>query len=524
MNSAIMMLEETAARFPGRVAVQEEGGELTFSELRNAGMAVASALLCLDRYSSDPGAQTPVIVYMRKSIAALTAYTGAMYAGHPYVPVDFDMPVSRLQSIVGNIENGYIVALEADIERLAGLDTREMRLVSYESLLGASTDGEAIDARLAQIIDADPIYIMFTSGSTGVPKGVTIPHRGIIDYARWVCDTFEFDEGTVLGNQAPFYFDNSTFDIFSMFCCGAKMAIIPEVLFRFPPKLPEYINERGINTIFWVPTVMIAVANSGILETCAMPGLKKALFCGEVMPNKQLNVWRRSFPGLLYANLYGPTEITDVCTYYVVDREFADDAPLPIGRACRNMRAIVLTGDGKSAAPGEAGEESECQRAAAPMETGELCILGSALARGYWNAPEATRRAFAQNPLVAAYDDRMYRTGDLAYVDGEGLIYYVGRVDSQIKLHGHRIELGEIETAAKAMDGVENACVIFIPEKEEIVLFVQSKAAISLHTMKKLLLRKIPKYMIPSRMTAMEALPLTPNGKIDRVTLKRMEL
>ena len=521
MNSAVKMLEKTAARFPERVAVQEEGGELTFSGLREIGMSIASALIRLEndldgQVSTNPKfTQQPIVVYMRKSIAALTVYTGAMYAGHPYVPVDFDMPVSRLQNIVGNIKTGFIFALESDVQRLAGLDPFGMKIVSYESLLAGQPDEKAIAARLDKIIDTDPIYIMFTSGSTGVPKGVTIPHRGIIDYAYWLNDTFDFDENTVLGNQAAFYFDNSTFDIFSMFYRGAKMVIIPEVLFRFPPKIPDYINECGINTIFWVPTVMIAVANSGVLESCQMPDLKKVLFCGEVMPNKQLNIWRKNFPDLLYANLYGPTEITDVCTYYVVDREFADDETLPIGRACRNMRAIVLKNNSLTSDINPQLIETK------PGETGELCILGSALARGYWNAAEITRKAFTQNPLCTAYDDRMYHTGDLAYISEEGLIYYVGRLDSQIKLHGHRIELGEIETAAKAMENVENACVIFNAEAQEIVLFLQSKAEITLHTVKKQLLKKVPKYMIPSRLTVMEHLPQTPNGKIDRVFLMK---
>ena len=319
-------------------------------------------------------------------------------------------------------------------------------------------------------------------------------------------ETFDFDENTVLGNQSAFFFDNSTFDIFSMLRVGAKLVIIPDAVFRFMTKMPDFINENEINTIFWVPTMMIAMANSGVLETMEMPGLKKVMFCGEAMPNRQLNVWRRAMPDVLYANLYGPTEITDVCTYYVVDREFQDSAPLPIGRACRNMRAVVLREDGSEAGTGE---------------TGDLCIAGSALALGYWNSSELTDRAFVSNPLVSQYRDRLYRTGDLAYKEADGNIIFVGRADSQIKIRGNRVELGEVETAAKTVGQISNCCVMFDGDKQEIVLFAETDTELVLRRLNMELRKLIPAYMLPGRVVCLKELPHTPNGKIDRVLLKK---
>ena len=254
---------------------------------------------------------------------------------------------------------------------------------------------------------------------------------------------------------------------------------------------------------------MIAVAESGALTAYDLSALEKVLFCGEAMPNKQLNIWRKALPHCLYANLYGPTEITDVCTYYVVDRAFADSDPLPIGRACRNMRALVL---------------NEQQQLAAPGEVGELCIQGSALALGYWGAPQLSAQAFVQNPLCTAYEDRLYRTGDLAYYNAFGELVFVGRRDSQIKLRGNRIELGDIETAAKSLPAVKNACVLFDAEKQQIVLFVESGEALLLRKVNLLLRQLIPAYMLPGRLVCMAAFPLTPNGKVDRVGLKQSYL
>ncbi len=494
-----MMFENTAARFPDKIAMSDEWEVKSFSALRNTGLAIGTALL----HATDD--LRPVIVYLPKSVKAFTCFLGAMYSANPYVPVDAAIPVKRLQSIVENMGCGHIITNAELAPNLAEIDLMDVQLHLYEEVSAASPDEEACMKKVAGVIDCDPIYIMYTSGSTGVPKGVTIPHRGIIDYAEWLLETFDFDENTVLGNQSAFYFDNSTLDIFTMCHTGARVEIIPEVLFRFPAKLPEFINEKSINTIFWVPTVMMSLANSGALESCRMPLLNKVLFCGEAMPNKQLNQWRAAFPDLLYANLYGPTEITDVCSYYIVDREFADSDPLPIGIACRNMRIVILREDGTRAETGE---------------TGELCVLGSGLARGYWNSPEVTRRAFTQNPLSRYYDDRLYHTGDLAFYNDEGNIIFIGRMDSQIKLRGNRIELGEIETAAKSISGIKNACAMLDADKQEIVLFAETDEEFVLRKLNLELKKFMPAYMLPGRLVCMSAFPQTPNGKIDRVTLK----
>ncbi len=499
MNSAVRLLDEAALRYGDRAAVEDETGSLTYREYRETARRAGMGLL-----ETGTG-RRPVIVYLPKSTRALCVFMGAQYAGCPYAPVDAHIPMARLQKIVESLRPGCIVTDETLAPNLEAIDLMGARVLLYDALAATAADEAALDRAAGAVIDSDPIYIMYTSGSTGTPKGVTIPHRGILDYAGWVVRTFSFTEETIMAGQAPFYFDNSTFDIYGSLRCGGKLVLIPDALVLYPLRLPEYLAEKEITSIFWVPTVLINVANSGALDTAELPRLKTVAFCGEVMPNKQLNIWRRALPGRVFANLYGPTEITDVCCCYIVDREYADSDPLPIGRACENMRVLVLREDGTEAGPGEEGE---------------LCVLGSGVALGYWNAPELTERAFCPNPANPAWGERMYRTGDLAFWDQDGLLQFRGRRDSQIKLKGNRIELGEIDAAAMCVGGVENAAAVFEAEKERIVLFVETRGTLPLRRFNLELKKHIPNYMLPAALVPMEKLPHTANDKIDRLALK----
>lgn len=504
-NSAVRLLDAAAEKYGDKTAVTDEYGKLSFNQLKKLGMSVATAII---NKSTEGYMPEPVIVYLPKSGKCIACFMGAMYSANPYVPVAYDMPANRIQKIIDSLEGrGHIITDENGMNIINEMDIpKSMPVHLYSEISQTAIDETAVYSCLDTVIDTDPIYIMFTSGSTGEPKGVTVPHRGVVDYAIWVRNTFNINEKSKLGNQAPFYFDNSIFDIYSMLLTGAEMNIIPEALFMFPSKLPEFIRENELTVIFWVPTVMINVANSGVLEEIKMPTLKTVAFCGEVMPNTQLNIWRKNHPDAVYANLYGPTEISDVCTYYIVDREFRDSDPLPIGYACENMRIIILNSENKIAKVNEQGE---------------LCVIGTGVSLGYWNKPEITAKAFIQNPANPYYEERIYRTGDLAYINDEGLIMYDGRMDNQVKVKGNRIELGEIECAAMCVDGVKGACAIFDAENEQIVLFVESCQALILRKFNNELKNYIPKYMLPSKLVVMEAFPHTANDKIDRVTLKK---
>ena len=498
LNSAVRLLEQTAASYPGRTAIQDNDISLTYDDYliqaRKVGTGLVNAALN----------RGPIVIMLPKSSRALVSFMGAMYAGCPYVPMNLSTPTSRLKKMFENLSPAAMIADDAQMEKLHE-EFPDIPLFSFSQLLQTQIDEAALENSLDRVVDTDPIYIMYTSGSTGIPKGVTIAHRGVLDYANWVVERFGYSENTVMANQAPLYFDNSIYDIYGCMNCGGKLILTPESLLLFPSKLPAFLAENEVTSIFWVPTVMINVANSGALSSAELPKLKNVSFCGEVMPNLQLNVWRKALPNCTYANLYGPTEISDVCCYYVVDREFADSDPLPIGKACENTRIHLLN---------ESNEEAKVG------EQGEICVVGSGVGLGYWNAPELTAKVFVQNPLQKNVPQSIYRTGDLAVRTSEGLILFHGRKDSQIKLRGNRIELGEIESAAMCIEGVENCCAILDESKQQITLFAETTRDMNLRKFNLEMKKYVPNYMLPGQLVCMEKLPHTANDKIDRVRLK----
>lgn len=493
MNSIVNLLDEAAKRFACRIAFEDKDGEITFAKLRELSLRTAAALTD----SVKTGRTKPIIVYMEKSIKSIVCFMGIMYAKSPYVPMDYSVPANRFEKTAQNLNPSAIITDKEGAEKLKDVRT-DAKILIFDELVKAAPRQMPVQ----DVCDLDPAYIMYTSGSTGAPKGVTVSHRGVIDYISWAVSTFEINCGDIIGMQSAFHFDNSIFDMFVPMLTGAKTVIIPEILFMYPEKLMEYVLEKNISVILWVPTVMISAANAGVLP---LPRLRIVLFAGEVMPIKQLNVWIAANPGCMYVNMYGPTEATDIATYYVLDRKYENHQTLPIGKPCANMRALILDDTDKP-----------CKRGG----QGELCVLGSGVALGYWNAPELTEKVFVQNPLNSKYDEIIYRTGDLVYENGEGNIIFLGRRDSQIKLRGNRIELGDIEAAASAADGIQSACAVFDEERQEITLFLETDEEIKERRFKLLLKQFIPSYMVPSRIITMEAFPHTPTGKIDRVKLK----
>jgi amino acid adenylation domain-containing protein len=351
----------------------------------------------------------------------------------------------------------------------------------------------------------DPCYVMHTSGSTGVPKGVVIPHQGVIDYIEWAIPCLKVDENDIIGNQAPLYFDNSTLDIYLSWSTGAKLNLIPEGLFAFPVKLIEYMEEKKLTFIFFVPSVLVNVSKMNLLRPDRLPALNKIIFAGEVMPTKHLAYWQENLHERVFVNLYGPTEITVDCTYFIVDRKFEPHESLPIGFPCHNSGVIILNDNDFLAENGGQGE---------------LCVRGSSLALGYWNDDEKSNKVFVQNPLQKNYFDRIYRTGDIVYQNERGEIIYVGRKDSQIKHMGNRIELGEIETAAMTIPDIDNCCALYNAVKQEITFFYEGKDEISIVEFKRSLKQFLPDYMIPRKILRKDSLPMNPNGKIDRKALK----
>ncbi len=499
MNSIIRYLEDTARRYPEKAAVVDRNGTISFSDLRNKALRIGKAIN--DRLGSM---KKPVFVYLPKSSSLIASFMGVLYSNNFYTPTDVSFPFEKVDGILKALGPELIVTDGRYREFLISNGVEDTLILNIEDVSEKVADTTLC---LDKTIDTDIAYILFTSGSTGVPKGVIISHRSIIDYIDWARECYEITSENIIGNQAPLYFDNSTLDIYLMISTGATLHIVPEMYYSFPAKLMGYVKENEINTIFWVPSVFINVANADILAKMDCTCLKTILFAGEVMPNKHLNYWRKYIPDALYSNLYGPTEITVDCTYYIVDRQFGDDEPLPIGFPCPNSDVMILS--------------DEKELITEVGVTGELCVRGTSLALGYWKNPAKTAEVFVQNPLNDQYSEKIYRTGDLVHYNERGEIMYDGRKDFQIKHMGYRIESGEIETAALGLEDIKEACVLYNKKERAIVLLYVGSEETDEKRIRTALVKKIPKYMVPTVYHRLKNFPYNDNGKIDRKRLAK---
>lgn len=501
-TNIIEYLLQNARLHPDKIAFEDGSKKITYLELHKQACKIAGEI----EERVGKRRNNPIAVCMEKGVDCIIAFMGIAYSGNFYSPIDINSPAERVKLVLQALQPVLIITNRAakDYVTKFELNIAESKLLFIEDAIQQGKLGNT-ELVLEELLDVDPLYVLFTSGSTGIPKGVVISHKAVIDYAEWLTDTFSFDENTVFGNQAPFYFDNSILDIYQTLKNAATMVIIPEKLFMFHAELIHFLNERRVNTIFWVPSALIAVADSGILEKVQFNSLNKVLFCGEVMPVKPLNVWKKYYPSITYANLYGPTEITDVCSYYIVDREFEETESLPIGKACKNTGIVVL---------------NEKEQLVGVDEPGELCVRGTCLALGYYGDFAKSDMVFVQNPLNTKYRDMIYRTGDIVKYNSRGELLYLCRKDSQIKYQGHRIELGEIDSAGYSIDGIRQACTIFNGEK--IIFYCSVSKKITEKNIYAELRQKLPNYMLPKVIKILDQIPLNINGKLDRVWLKKM--
>lgn len=497
-NHVLDYLSAAVNRVPNKAAFVNENECVTFLELYQGMRRIGSAL------AKRRLRREPVLVYMEKSPRAVVALFGVICAGCYYVPLDAQMPLKRVERILKSTQARMIICDEVSRARVRNLSF-DGETALCEELLAEKEDADALAQIRESTLDTDPVYVLFTSGSTGVPKGVVGHHRGVIDYIEQLSGVLGFGGETVFGNQAPLYFDACMKELYATIKHGATTYLIPEELFLFPLKLVEYLNVHRINTICWVVSAMTMISAFGTFEEIKPKYLKTIAFVGEVFPVKQFNLWREALPDAAFTNLYGPTECTGVCCYYHADRAFAVGAAIPIGRPFPNTQILLIREDGKEAAAGEIGE---------------IYIRGAGVAHGYYNNPERTGEVFVQNPLNPHYLDLVYRTGDLARYDETGELVFVSRKDFQIKHMGHRIELGEIDANADSIDGIRACCSIYAGEDEKIVLFYVGE--IDRRQLVMRLKEMLPRYMLPNAVIPLDALLYTATGKIDRAALKRL--
>jgi amino acid adenylation domain-containing protein len=426
-----------------------------------------------------------------------------VYGGNYYVPIDDEMPRFRIDLIFDNLKPRAMIC---DESTLAMAETFQFdgEIMLYDEVSKSGIDDEALAAIRDRQLDTDPIYIVFTSGSTGIPKGVVACHRSVIDYIENLSDVLGFNEDTRFANQTPLYFDACLKELYPTLKFGATTYIVPKSLFMFPIKLVEFLNEYKINTVCWVVSALTMISSFKTFDKVVPQYLHTIAFGSEVFPIKQFNIWKETLPNAKFTNLYGPTECTGMCCYYNVNRDFALDEVMPVGRPFHNTEILLLN------------EKNERAKAG---EVGEICVRGTSLTLGYYHNFEKTNEAFVQNPLNDRYPELIYRTGDLGKYNEFGELVFVSRKDYQIKHMGHRIELGEIEVNVNMLDGISTSCCVYQKEKGKIVLFYVGEMEVKdlVSTLKD----KLPRYMIPNRVEKLDTMPLTANGKLDRVTLSK---
>lgn len=499
MKNILEFLENIAPRLGDKTAFADESGSLSLNELMHLARAGGSFLAGRGVY------RQPVAVFMDKSPRTIAAFFAVICAGCCYVPLERGMPLHRLRMILQRLEPQAIICDEASAVVANDLGWGDKTIDSAE-MFSAEPDDEALaDIRRRQI-DTDPAYIVFTSGSTGVPKGVTACHRSVIDYANALCPVIGASEESRFAMQVPLYVDACMKEILSVIKCGSTAFLMPQSLFMSPLRVLDFLNKYEINTICWVASALTLVSGLGAFEEGRPEHMKTVCFGSEVFPVKQLHLWQKACPEARFINLYGPTEATGMSFYFNLDRDFAEGEAIPVGVPFDNTDFFLLREDDTEAQPGEPGE---------------ICIRGTALSLGYFDDPERTAAAFTQNPLNPHYPETIYRTGDIGRLNERGELVFISRKDSQIKNMGHRIELGEIESCACLCDGVESACCLFLKEKSKLYLYYMGTA--DEKSVLKHLRKELPRYMAPTKLYRMQTLPLLPNGKIDRKSLIDME-
>ena len=487
LNSIDKLLKYSALLSPQKVSFVDSNDSITYSKLDELSDILASKILDLNIQKS------PILIILPKGINAIISFFGVLKSGNFYTIIDENMPLERINKIIQKL-NPALLITNKDLNSNLNLKT-----IYIDELSSFKIDTKILNS--VKIIDTDLAYVLFTSGSTGEPKGVSISHKSLIDFIIACTNDLAIDDTHIIANQAPFYFDLSVFDIYVNIYARATTHILPSSIFTFPLKALEYLRTNNITTIIWVPSILVYFANSNALNNIDL-NLKMIIACGEMMPTKQLNIWIKALKNSTFYNLYGPTETTLASSFYKVDKKIRDDEILPIGKAFSNSELLVF--------------DEQMNLITKPNLKGQLYIRGTGLSSGYYNDLNKTKEAFIQNPLQNAYTDLIYKTGDIVAYNQNGDLLYYGRLDSQIKLNGFRIELGEIETALSSHPDIYRVACIF--KNSQIIAFYQSSEQIA--NLKEFLKSKLQEYMIPRKFIHKSNFTLNQNGKIDKEALK----
>ncbi len=508
------VLERAATRGPDDPAVIDGDRSISYGELDQTANSLTRTLR---EHGLRRGER--VGLYLEKSIEAVVALYAVMKAGGAYVPLDTSAPTPRLAKIAADCGLHILVSSAAMASRWPRLidDGAPLETIVCVDepvpepalpgvvVTGGGTEGGPAVRPAGRVFSFDLAYVLYTSGSTGEPKGVKLTHGNCLAFVTWAVRELELTAEDRLSSHAPFHFDLSTFDLFAPAFVGAPVVLVPRSASVFPAELVGFIERTGITVWYSVPSILTLMTTGGGLGLDALPTLRTVLFAGEVMPTKHLRALMRQLPRARFCNLYGPTE-TNVCTWYdVAPIPDGATAPIPIGRAIDDVEVVVVTAEGTPAAVGEVGE---------------LLVRGPTVMQGYWGDAERTRRALVPHPFDVEAADRLYRTGDLVEQTPSGDLRFLGRSDHQIKSRGYRIELGDVEAALHAHPSVVECVALARPDdlfgsRLEAVAVVRD--GVTGAQLSVFCASVLPRYMVPDTIHLRRALPRTSTGKLDRL-------
>jgi len=512
-------LDDIALLFSEKIAVTDGRTAITYKELAASSDRLAHFLMILGVSRGDP-----VAYFLKRSSACLTATVGILKAGAAYIPIDQKSPPERWQHIIGDAAPKVLLCdqhtLADTLERVVSkkfpikivcLNPRQERIKSDENVyyLEDIENATGVPSFPQGNLD-DVAYILYTSGSTGSPKGVMVTHGNIRNYIDWATSYFHITSDDRILGTAPFYFDMSTFDIFVFLASGATLYLATEDILLFPERLVRIIESERVTLWKGVSSLLMYMSRAGVIRPGRMASLRTVIFAGEPLAAQYLANWMKNLPNVSFYNGYGPTEATGVSLCYHVDRIPDPDQPIPIGKPCKGAQVAVVGEDGLPVKPGELGE---------------LCIAGPCLAKGYLNDPDKTKSRFTSPPVGSGLEDRVYWTGDLVRQNPEGDYIFVSRKDFQVKWMGYRIELAEIETNLSSHPRVKDVAVLLAPLGSEglteLVAFIEAEGDIDPSDLSKYLEKRIPAYMVPKRFKRVDNLPRNDRGKIDREEILR---
>ncbi len=534
-TNLLSYLYTTATKHPDKPAFISETSTFTFSELKSKTEIIGSFIANKNIYNE------PVLIFMEKSPKEVSALLGVICSGNYYVTLDIEMAKTRLNHIIDITESKLMICDKHTKAKAESLDFKG-KIYNYDEIITGEIDHEILLNICQKAKDTDPAYLVFTSGSTGVPKGVMASHRNVIDYIEGLGEILECDENTIFGNQAPLYLDASLKDVYTTLKYGATTYFIPKKLFMSPVKLIEYLNEHKINTICFVASALTIFTKLSVFEYVKPKYLRVIAFGGEVFPLNHLKQWMKACPKAKFINLYGATECTGMSSYYVVDNVERLENSIPIGKPLPDTEIFLIDEEGnptvkqpadmeifqhdeKDLATGQPLPDTKISQIVDEGKTGgkglqgEICIGGTGLALGYYKDVEKTKEKFVNNPLSDGISKLIYKTGDIGYYGEDGEIYFAGRKDNQIKHRGYRIELEEIETCGNEAPGVERGVCHYDNDKEVIIFFYEG--SIEPGKVKEYFRNKLAGYMVPGKIVKLANLPVMAGGKIDRKALAK---